>query len=228
MRITSKTTAKWATAGCAIVMMVAFSTVANAQGTLYVTGDQVGVGESTPAAKLHVKGPALTGPAGNLALLEGDTGPYFTLQKTGSGAGEWYFLHENNSPNRFIITASPASAGPAFAMTREGALTIKGTLTTSGTCSAGLCDGVFLPSYDVPSIEEHAEYMWENSHLKGVGATPETGPVNISQKVGGILNELEHAHIYIEQLNAELREKSEAISGLQSRLDRLESLILEQ
>ena len=50
---------------------------------------------------------------------------------------------------------------------------------------------------------------------KGVGPTPEEGPVIISQKVGGLLNELEHAHIYIEQLHKRLK-------AVEARLQALE------
>ena len=50
---------------------------------------------------------------------------------------------------------------------------------------------------------------------KGVGPTPEEWPVNISQKVGGLLNELEHAPIYIEQFHKRLE-------AMEARLQALE------
>jgi hypothetical protein len=48
-----------------------------------------------------------------------------------------------------------------------------------------------------------------------VGSTPEDAPMNLSKKTGGILNELEKAHIYIEQLHRTIQE-------MQARLDALE------
>lgn len=82
----------------------------------------------------------------------------------------------------------------------DGDLVIAGTITTTGSCAGG-CDAVFDADYDLPSIEEHAEYMYSNRHLMHVGPTPEEGPFNLSTKVGGMLSELEYAHRYIAQLN---------------------------
>lgn len=86
-----------------------------------------------------------------------------------------------------------------------GNITITGTLTTSGSCSVG-CDRVFDESYDLPSINKHAEMMFANKYLPNVGPTAEEGPYDISNKVLGMLNELEQAHIYISQLNSRIEE----------------------
>ena len=43
--------------------------------------------------------------------------------------------------------------------------------------------------------------MWANKHLPNVGPTLPNAPVNLSERFGEILNELETAHIYIEQLH---------------------------
>lgn len=80
-----------------------------------------------------------------------------------------------------------------------GNLTIQGRITTNGSCSAG-CDAVFDADYNLPSIESHAEYMFANRHLPTVGPT-QSGPIDLSDKVLKMLNELEKAHIYIAQLN---------------------------
>ena len=109
------------------------------------------------------------------------------------------------------------SGGTEFLLDSDGNLTIRGTLTTAGSCSVG-CDRVFQAEYEVASIEEHAAFMWENRYLQGVGPTPEDGFVNISQKVGGLLNELEKAHIYIEQVNKQLKELQAKVAELEARL----------
>jgi hypothetical protein len=74
--------------------------------------------------------------------------------------------------------------------------------------------------------------MWENRHLPGVGPTPEDQPMNLSKKTGGILNELEKAHIFIEQLHSTVQElkttigeKDQALAGLQERLTSLEAAL---
>lgn len=98
-----------------------------------------------------------------------------------------------------------------FQFEDNGDLVIAGEITTTGSCSGG-CDLVFDENYDLPSIEEHAAEMWANKHLPAIGPTPEQGQYNLTDKMTRMLNELEKAHIYIEQLHARL-EKLEAGNG---------------
>jgi hypothetical protein len=53
--------------------------------------------------------------------------------------------------------------------------------------------------------------MWKNSFLPAVGPTVEGAPFNLTEKTGGILNELEKAHIYIEQLHERLTRLEELL-----------------
>lgn len=99
----------------------------------------------------------------------------------------------------------------------NGNMVLTGSITTSGSCSGG-CDRVFEETYDMISIDEHAASMFANKYLPNVGATPENGPFNLSTKVGGILNELEHAHVYIDQLNTQLGEKEERLATLEAEV----------
>ncbi len=81
-----------------------------------------------------------------------------------------------------------------------GSMLLTGTITTSGSCSVG-CDRVFAPDYELASIQEHAVAMWENGYLPNVGPTAENGQYDLSNKMLRMLNELEHAHIYIAEMN---------------------------
>jgi hypothetical protein len=47
-----------------------------------------------------------------------------------------------------------------------------------------------------------------------VGPTPEGFTINLSQKTTGMLNELEKAHIYIEQLHARLQAVEAELAAL--------------
>ncbi|MEC8295837.1 MAG: hypothetical protein VX083_20270 [Pseudomonadota bacterium] len=94
----------------------------------------------------------------------------------------------------------------AMTLTPTGNLTIAGHLVSTGgggACTvADPCDAVFDPEvYTVPSIEEHAAEMWANQFLPAVGPTGPDTPINMTEKMLRMLNELEHAHIYIEQLH---------------------------
>ena len=115
---------------------------------------------------------------------------------------------------RLIIDDAQDSATNSFPfdLHANGDLVIAGELTTAGSCSVG-CDRVFDESYRILPIAERTHQMWENGYLPNVGPTPEDGPFNISEKLGRMLNELEHAHIYIGQLHA--------------RLEKLETTIVE-
>jgi hypothetical protein len=69
------------------------------------------------------------------------------------------------------------------------------------------------------SIDDHAQFMWQNSHLPKVEAAAvndEGKPyINVVGRSQGVLEELEIAHIYIEQLNQQ-------VQALQSRLDEMQ------
>jgi predicted RNase H-like nuclease (RuvC/YqgF family) len=75
-------------------------------------------------------------------------------------------------------------------------------------------DYVFEPEYKLESIEEHASYMWKNKHLPAVGAgvNGENGKavINVANRSQGILEELEKAHLYIEQLHKRINNEKES------------------
>jgi len=104
----------------------------------------------------------------------------------------------------------------------DGNMILDGTLTTGGlTCDTG-CDAVFDADFPRLSVSDHAALTWEQGHLPAVGPTLPGAPMNLSEKMGGILNELEHAHIYIEELNDRLAAQEALNARLIARLDALE------
>ncbi|WP_425097932.1 hypothetical protein [Tropicibacter sp. S64] len=200
--------------------------------TLYLdNAGRVGIGYASPQAKLHVRAPgskiivedSSAAPAvREMFLMQNNGGSYFTLDNTASGT-TWYFTHEQNSPNRFIITDGVAD-GPEMTLTAEGDLTIQGQLFTAGSCSAG-CDRVFDADYPLPSIAEQAAMMREMKHLPNVGPTPEDGPFNLTAMTGGMLNELEKAHLYIAELHGENAALEARVTAQDARLAELEALV---
>jgi hypothetical protein len=152
----------------------------------------------------------------------------FLLELRNNGNAN-FTMQDTNANNAWDFSAAGAfrinkqgSGASEFTLFSGGNLTISGELTTSGSCSMG-CDRVFSDDYELESIEEHAEHMWQNSYLEGVGPTLEGKPFNMSQKTQGMLNELEKAHIYIEQLNDELKDKEQRIARLEAALARIEA-----
>ena len=185
-------------------------------------GGDVGVGTGSPSANLHIKD--TTGTGAGLLTLENTGGSFITMTKNSKS---WFLTYENNSES-FGMSHTDTGGGQAMTLTEVGNMTIKGTLTTSGsTCSATAtsnagCDFVFSDDYKLATIEEHAKEMYENSFLPNVGPTVENAPFNITEKTGGMLNELEKAHIYIAQLNSRLNEKTSELDEIKNRLNKLE------
>ena len=181
----------------------------------------VGIGTTSPTASLHVQrddGTAAVlveetaSPARrNMFVLRNNGEVTFDLKRSDTDAN-WQFLNNEF----FVINRNDRGSGTEFYLDEAGNGTFEGEVFTSGTCVSG-CDIVFDPTYDLESIEEHAEYMWKHSHLKGVGPTPEKGSINLSRKTVGLLNELEKAHIYIEQLHSESTEIEVEVAELKVR-----------
>ena len=206
-------------------------------GSLHIdnaTGN-IGLRTTNPTAPLHVRrsnGSAKilveeTGGSGaqELFQMKSNGGSYFTLSNTASGR-DWFFVHENAAAGRFIITAIDDPSGGMF-LTPAGDMTIGGTLTTGGGTCGGGCDAVFSDDYALPSIAQHADAMWSLGHLPNVGPTPENTPINVSDKLGRMLNELEHAHIYIAQQQQEIAALKEDRGTWETRLAAIETELSE-
>ncbi|MFK7937973.1 MAG: hypothetical protein AB8B82_01245 [Roseovarius sp.] len=201
---------------------------------------RIGLGTLSPNAGLHLRrsngeGAMLieettAGTLGQLTLRNNGT-TFFTLEDTsiwdGPNSGrKWNF---QNQAGTFRVTTAPGGPGEIeMILTQDGDMTIEGELTTSGGTCGGGCDAVFTEDYDLPSIQQHADAMWSLGHLPNVGPTLENQPINVSDKVGRMLNELEHAHIYIDQLHTQLAEhdaeKVAMAAQIDAQADRLDAL----
>ena len=139
---------------------------------------------------------ATTAPRTLLRLINNGR-PEIVMANSGTG-GEWSFGAGTN----FILKQGALGSDSSvktnlLQITPAGNATLAGTLTTGGTTCGGGCDLVFSDGYDLPSIADHAAQMFALGHLPNVGPTPEGAPLNVSDKLGRMLNELEHAHIFI-------------------------------
>ena len=190
------------------------------------TDDDIGVGVLSASASLHVR---RTDGTAQLLVEEasGTASPREVARFVNNGRAdvvignsdsnsEWAIAGGDTLRFRFGTLASgPAAKTQYMALTNTGDINIPGTITTGGSCSVG-CDAVFTEDYDLPSIQEHAEAMYALGHLPNVGPTSGDRPFNLTDKLGRVLNELEHAHIYIAQQDAR-------IADLTARLEKLES-----
>ncbi|MFV2057862.1 MAG: hypothetical protein ACC707_15455 [Thiohalomonadales bacterium] len=99
-----------------------------------------------------------------------------------------------------------------------GKLDVNGTIYQRG--GALHADYVFEPEYQLESIEEHSDYMWRERHLKAIPAASvdDNGleVIEVGKHRKGIVEELEKAHIYIEQLNRIIKKLEERITNLEN------------
>ena len=132
----------------------------------------------------------------------------FTSVGNPNQTGDWSI-----SSGLTFVLQERLTGSNVFIMSNNGDLAITGELTTAGSCAAG-CDRVFDADYDLPSIAEHQSAMWTNGYLPNVGPTPEDGPFNVSDKMGRMLNELEHAYIFIGQQQSQIEALDEQLATL--------------
>ena len=212
---------------------------AAAADMVITSGGDVGIGTGTPTAPLHVASD------GTAAIHIQDTSTtnavrdmmqftnngtmrfQFADTSTAAPANDWSMAFETEEFE--LNRAGGSSPGIELRLNMDGDLTIRGGLISAGGGGACTtldpCDGVFAPDFEVESIEEHSAFMWENSYLRAIGPTAEKGPFNVTQKTGGLINELEKAHIFIERLNKDLKSKDNLLMEMQTRLARLEEIL---
>jgi hypothetical protein len=96
--------------------------------------------------------------------------------------------------------------------------------SVTGGCTG--CDAVFTDEFELESIGDHAALMWEKGYLPAVGETHEGKvAIDVFQKTTGILQELEKAHIYIEQLHGRMQDKDAEMASLKDRLAVIEAAL---
>jgi hypothetical protein len=118
----------------------------------------------------------------------------------------WNF---QNQAGTFRVTTAPA--GAELPMTAQGDMTISVSLTTAGSCLVG-CDRVFNADDALPSIADHNAAMWANGYRPNVGPTAEDAPFNVSDKMHRMLNELEHAQIFIGQQQGQIEAQDDRLA----------------
>jgi len=99
----------------------------------------------------------------------------------------------------------------------QGKLDVNGAIYQRG--SQLHADYVFGSNYTLESIDEHSEFMWQNKHLQAIpkAKTDENGNqiVEVGAHRKGVVEELEKAHIYIEQLHKRIKALEEKLRKLQ-------------
>ncbi len=192
--------------------------------TILGNGD-MGLGTATPMGNLDVN----SGADDTLLVLTNDTAQWAIKSNAANGK----LTIGNNTTGTKPLKFGPNAVGNLLQIgivatdqvDIKGDLVLVGTLTTGGPTCGGGCDAVFDADYDMLSIEEHAALMYANNYLPEIGPTVPHAPVNVSERMGTMLNELEKAHIYIADLNQEKQAMRNETAHLKSELTELKQQV---
>lgn len=180
--------------------------------TLVLAGNgNVGIGTDDPLAPLELNSP--------------ESFSFFRITAEGAAVNESVDITFTGGPLgtgqlRYNIVDGD---NQEMSLDADGNVVIDGTLTTAGPTCAGGCDRVFDADYALLSIEDHSKAMFENGYLPSIGATAPRELVNLSERQGAIINALEHAHIYIDQLHESAVQDRAEIASLQAQNTQLQS-----
>lgn len=110
------------------------------------------------------------------------------------------------------------ATGGSRAAKFEGSLDVNGSIYQRGNQLHA--DYVFEPGYELQSIDEHSEFMWQHKHLAAIPKVMVDGTgqeiVDVGTHRKGIVEELEKAHIYIEQLHNRIKALEENLARLEA------------
>ena len=182
----------------------------------------VGIGTSSPSTALDV---ARTGTDSIVRLSN--------LNSTGITT-DWD-LRNNVASGRFNVTDDATGVRVPFkiapsadnnllrvGVAAANTVDINGNLIVTGTITP---DYVFKKGFKIPSIREHADFMWKNSHLPKMAPAQTNargqGVINVGQRAQGMLEELEYAHVYIEQLHGDVQKLQKDVDSRDAELDQL-------
>ncbi|WP_136444114.1 hypothetical protein [Pacificoceanicola onchidii] len=201
----------------------------------FASTGNVGLGTSTPSAPLHIlsydgtaddaQGIVVENANSSTAVrglltMRNKGGSYFTLDNTSAGT-TWYFVHENASPNRFIISDAVAD-GPEMSLTADGDLTVPGAFI-SGSTTLNVPDYVFEPGYDLRPLSEVSAFIDQNGHLPEVPSAADVARdgLDITQMQMAQLKKIEEMTLY-------MLEQQAVIEAQAKRLAQIEALLLKQ
>lgn len=182
----------------------------------------VGIGTSSPGRKLDVVGDVKAG------KTTGGTTSFFIENTGGTNASSW-ILRANSSNGAFTFTEAGANtvfrifkgaAANTLDVTASG-VNVVGTLSVGGT-PLNVPDYVFDEDYPLLPIADQGQFMRSRRHLPSVPkeSLGEDGRprIDLVATQMGMLEELEKAHLYIQQLHGDLASAEQRIADLQQEL----------
>jgi hypothetical protein len=207
-------------------LSAASSSVTGAASAASMTAGSMTAGSISAGASiftgLTINGPLSMNTTGNVipVFQSSDNNAVQLRLKTNSANRRLIALNSSDAVQSQIVLGDSgdfsflgATVSDTRATLNSTGLNVNGSISVRGTVVHP--DYVFEPTYRLLSMEEQAAYMRDRRHLPAVGAGTYDAEgrsiLDIGVKTLGILEELEKAHLYIDQLNRR-------IQALESRL----------
>lgn len=203
-----------------------------------IIGGNVGIGTASPSAKLDVSDGGIQVHNNGVSMLGMDAGRSFEMKGNNEVAYidlanqiatdfDWRFLNRAGATPNLEIDSS---AGVVMTLQNGGnvgigtgnpigKLDVNGSIVQRGTQLHA--DYVFEPDYELESIEDNAAFMWREKHLPAIPPIQYDDEgleiLDVGAHRRGIVEELEKAHVYIQQLHVRLEELSARVEALERR-----------
>lgn len=220
-----------------LAVLFGFTLRINAQITELTNGN-IGIGETSPSSKLHIKGPNLW-----LKLQDSNATSYAT---TNAGiqfnnyyatvgqifqTGEDLVMESRGSVSNLVFKTQTVervrinkdgNVGIGTT-TPDSKLTVKGLINSREvkvTATAGGADFVFEKDYDLLSLEEVETYVKKNKHLPEIASAKEMAKdgIHLAEMNIKLLQKIEELTLYTIQHQKEI----EALKSITERLTKIE------
>ncbi len=183
------------------------------------SNDEIGFGTASPESDIHVTD---ANGDGN-AEVQVETGSAAWKFRANDANDQFNIIDDNGGTTPFRIAAGALSNLLEIGVDANNRVEINGQLFISG--SQVTPDYVFEADYELESIEEHAALMWKHKHLPAMlPATLDADGktlIDVGHRSQAVLEELEKAHIYIEQLHGTIGELTGAMGELTGTMEEM-------
>lgn len=196
-------------------------------GQMFVDG-KVGIGTTTPQAKLDVAGTLRS-----VSHTISDYSPVLFLDRNvnnggyvqgvqtrlSDGTNNWFF--GNLHGDTFLITTGDYAGPQQFVINRNGNAALKGKLEAKEikVTLTPTADFVFENDYTLPKLENVEKYVKEEKHLPEIASAKEMVKegVNVGEFQIKLLQKIEELTLYVIQLNKDVKKLEEENKQLKQK-----------
>ncbi|WP_457129279.1 hypothetical protein [Mucilaginibacter sp. HD30] len=176
----------------------------------------VGIGTTSPTAKLDVKGSIVFGNVNSNGRLSDETG--YASVVGGVGAGIKFYT--NDGISQPLTLSSTGNVGIGATPINEYKLAVNGAAIATSMkvkLQANWPDFVFLKDYKLPTLTEVKTYIDKNQHLPDMPSADEVhaSGLDLGEMNRLLLKKVEELTLYLIEKDKQLKEQNERINKLE-------------